>query len=393
MTYNTSLFSQILQLIPRTTFERLVRETKASRYAKGFSCWTQCVAMLFCQFAHSNSLREISDGLRLTHGKLNHLRVEAAPCKSTLAYANAHRPAELYERLFAEMLARCQAVRSGKKKHFRFKNPLYSLDATTIDLCLRLFPWAEFRQTKGAIKLHLVLDHDGYLPTFALITEGKRHEVSVARAFTFPKGSLIVMDRGYCDYGLFHDWHRAGLFFVTRQKNNADYEVVCECAVPARGNIRQDQLIRFTGAKARRDCPIVLRRIVIWDERQQREIVLLTNQLRFSAATIAAIYKDRWEIELFFKALKQRLKIKTFVGTSENALKLQIWTALISILLLKYLQFISQCGWPLCRLVAMLRLNLFTYRNLWEFLTDPFQAPPDAPPYQLTLGFETASTA
>ena len=393
MTYNSSLFSQILQLIPRPTFERLVRETKSARYAKGFSCWTQCVAMLFCQFAHSNSLREISDGLRLTHGKLNHLRLEAAPCKSTLAYANAHRPAELYERLLAELLKQCHATRPGKKKHFRFKNPLYSLDASTINLCLGLFPWAEFRQTKGAIKLHLVLDHDGYLPTFALITEGKRHEVTVARAFTFPKGSIIVMDRGYCDYGLFHTWHQAGLFFVTRQKSNADYAVVCDLTPPSRGNVRQDQLIRFTGAKAQRDCPVALRRVVVWDERQQREIVLLTNHLRFSATTIAAIYKDRWEIELFFKALKQHLKIKTFVGTSENALKLQIWTALISLLLLKYLQFISQCGWPLCRLVAMLRLNLFTYRNLWEFLTDPFQTPPDEPPYQLTLGFETASIA
>jgi len=391
--YNTSLFSQILQLIPRTTFERLVRETHADRAAKGFSCWTQCVAMLFCQFTQSKSHREISDGLRITHGKLNHLRVETAPPKSTLSYANAHRPAELYERLFAELLKQCHAIRPGKKKKFRFKNPLYSLDASTIDLCLSLFPWAQFRQTKGAIKLHLVLDHDGYLPTFALITEGKRHEVTVAREFRFPKGSLIVMDRGYCDYALFHTWDQAGLFFVTRQKDNAAYEVVLNKMVPDRSNIRSDQLIRFTGAKAQKDCPIILRRVVVWDEKQQREIVLLTNHLQFGATTIAAIYKDRWEIELFFKALKQHLKIKTFVGTSENALKLQIWTALISLLLLKYLQFKSLCGWPLCRLVAMLRLNLFTYRNLWDFLTNPFKAPPDEPPYQLTLGFETAGSA
>ena len=265
--------------------------------------------------------------------------------------------------------------------------------SSTIDLCLSLFPWAQFRQTKGAIKLHLVLDHDGYLPTFALITDGKRHEVTVAREFRFPKGSLIVMDRGYCDYSLFYTWDQAGLFFVTRQKDNAAYEVVLNKMVPDRSNVRSDQLIRFTGAKARKDCPIILRRVVVWDEKQQREIVLLTNHLQFGATTIAAIYKDRWEIELFFKALKQHLKIKTFVGTSENALKLQIWTALISLLLLKYLQFKSLCGWPLCRLVAMLRLNLFTYRNLWDFLTDPFQAPPDEPPYQLTLGFETAGSA
>lgn len=387
MAYNTSLFGQILQIIPKTTFERLVRETKSARYAKGFSCWTQCVAMLFCQLAASKSLREVSDGMRVTCGKLNHLRIEAAPAKSTLAYANAHRPAELYERLFAEMLRQCHAVRPGKKKKFRFKNPLFSLDASTIDLCLSLFPWAEFRQAKGAIKLHLALDHDGYLPTFALITEGKRHEVTVARQFSFPKGSIIVMDRGYCDYSLFHSWHQAGLYFVTRQKDNAAYEVVAEMTPPERSNVRADQLIRFTGDKARRDCPIVLRRVVVWDEKQQREIVLLTNHLRLGATTIAAIYKDRWEIELFFKALKQHLKIKTFIGTSENALKVQIWTALIALLLLKFLQFKSQCGWPLCRLVAMLRLNLFSYRNLWDFLADPFKTPPEQPPYQLTLAF------
>ena len=390
MKYNSSLFSQILQLIPRTTFEKLVRKTKSARYSKGFSCWTQCVSMLFCQFTQSKSLREISDGLRSTNGKLNHLGVETAPCKSTLSYANAHRPAELYEQLFAEMLKQCHSARPGKKKKFRFKNPLYILDATTIDLCLSLFPWAEFRQTKGAIKLHMVLDNDGYLPTFALITEGKRHEVTVAHQFTFPKGSIIVMDRGYCDYQLFYNWHQAGLFFVTRQKVNADYDVILNKPVPEHSNIRCDQLIRFTGAKARKDCPIVLRRVVVWDEEQQREIVLLTNILKFAATTIAAIYKDRWEIELFFKALKQHLKVKTFVGTSENALKIQIWTALITMLLLKYLQFISQCGWPLCRMVAMLRLNLFSYRQLWDFLKDPFQVAPEEAPSQLTLGFEIA---
>lgn len=393
MKTNTSLFSQILHLIPRATFDRLVRETNAEHCAKGFPCWTQCVAMLFCQFAHAKSLREISDGLRITLGKLNHLRIAAAPSKSTLAYANAHRPAALYERLFAELLKQCHAVRPGKKKTFRFKNPLYSLDASTIDLCLALFPWAHFRQTKGAVKLHLVLDHDGYLPTYALLTDGKRHEVTVAPHFRFPKGSIVVMDRGYCDYGLFHTWEQAGVYFVTRQKDNAAYQVVLTLPVPERSTIRSDQLIQCTGVKARQAYPGVLRRVVVWDETHQREIVLLTNHLTFGATTIAAIYKDRWEIELFFKALKQHLKIKTFVGTSANALKLQIWTALIAFLLLKYLQFRSQCDWALCRLVAVLRWNLFTYRDLWDFLNDPFQTPPDLPPLQGTLGFETATPA
>lgn len=225
----------------------------------------------------------------------------------------------------------------------------------------------------------MVLDHDGYLPTFVLITEGKQHEVKVAREFIFPKGSIIVMDRGYCDYDLFHTWHKAGLYFVTRQKVNADFDVVLNKIVPERSNIISDQVILLAGVKAKQDCPILLRRVVVWDEKKQCEFVLISNHLELGATTIAAIYKDRWEIELFFKALKQKLKVKTFVGTSENALKIQIWTALISLSLLKYLQFNSKCGWPLCRLVAMLRLNLFTYRDLWDFLNDPFKAPPDEP--------------
>jgi IS4 transposase len=250
---------------------------------------------------------------------------------------------------------------------------------------LSLFPWAKFRQTKGAVKLHLLLDHDGYLPTFAVVTEGAEHEINVAWYLRLPKGSIVAMDRGYCDYALFERWTRQGVFFVTRQKGNAAYEVVEELEVPQRRNIVSDQIIRYTSPKAQKDCPSEMRRIVVWDEENEREIVLLTNHLDFGPTTIAAIYKDRWEIELFFKALKQHLKIKTFVGTTENALKTQIWTALITILLIKYLQFRSKCGWALCRLVALLRLNLFSYRDLWKWLDDPFDVPPEQPPYQMEL--------
>jgi hypothetical protein len=381
------LFSQILQIIPSPVFARLVRETKAERHAKGFSCWAQCVAMLFCQLAQARSLREISDGLATTCGKLNHLGLATAPPKSTLAYANAHRPWELYSRLFFELLAVCRAESPGKKRRFRFKNKLLSFDATTIDLCLSLFPWAEFRQTKGAVKLHLLLDHDGYLPIFAAITTASKHEVKVARGLQLPKGSIIAVDRGCCDYSLFHRWTLDGIYFVTRLRSSAAFEVVEERPVPQRGNIRADQLIRFTTFYSRRKCPVVLRRIVVWDEAHQREIALLTNHFDFGPTTIARIYRDRWEIELFFKVLKQHLRIKTFVGTSANALRTQIWTALIAILLLRYLQFRSRCDLPLCRLVALLRWNLFSYRELWAWLDRPFEIPPQPPPEQLSLAF------
>jgi hypothetical protein len=343
--------------------------------------------MLFCQFTQAKSLREISDGLAVTCGKLNHLGLRAAPAKSTLAYANAHRPYKLFENLFSQILALCREESPGKKKKFRFKNKLLSLDSTTIDLCFSLFPWADFRQTKGAVKLHLLLDHDGYLPDFAVITDGKHHDVSVACNFTLPVGSIIAVDRGYCDFNLFAHWNRSGVFFVTRLRDNAAYEVIQDYSVPLHSNVLKDQDIRFTGPQTSLKYPEQLRRVVVWDKENQKEIELLTNHLDFGATTIGQIYRDRWEIELFFKVLKQHLKIKTFVGTSPNALKTQIWTALIAILLLRYLQFKSKFNLPLCRLVALLHLNLFSYRNLWDWLNNPFETPPKEPDPQLEFVF------
>jgi hypothetical protein len=387
MKFTTSLFSQILQIVPRTSFLRLVYECRAERYTKGFSSWSQYVAMLFCQLAQAKSLREVSDGLAVTCGKLSHLGLRAAPSRSTLSYANAHRPWQLYQNTFFHLRDFCRSESPGKKKKFRFKNKLLSLDSTTVDLCLSLFPWADFRQTKGAVKLHLLLDHDGYLPDYALITDGKTADVTTARHFTLSVGSIVVVDRGYCDFELFFQWTNSGVFFVTRLKANAAYEVVHNRSLPQRGNVLADQIIRFTGPKTKQTYPELLRRVVVWDEENQREIELLTNHLSFGATTIGRIYRDRWEIELFFKVLKQHLKIKTFIGTSPNALKTQIWTALIAVLLLKYLQFCSKCNLPLCRLVALLRLNLFSYRNLWDWLDDPFETPPELPDPQLRLAF------
>ena len=387
MKFTTNMFSQILQVIPRTSFSRLVYESRAERGTKGFASWDQFVAMLFCQFAQAKSLREISDGLAVTCGKLNHLGLRHAPPKSTLAYANTHRPHELFVKLFFHVLDTCREETPGKKKRFRFKNKLLSLDSTTIDLCLSLFPWADFRQTKGAVKLHLLLDHDGYLPDFAVITTGKTTDVATARHFTLPAGSIVAIDRAYCDFDLFSQWNHSGVYFVTRLKDNAAYKVIDDRLLPHRLNIRADQIIRFTGPKTRLKYPDPLRRVVVWDKKNQQEIELLTNHLHFGPVTIGQIYRDRWEIELFFKVLKQHLKIKTFVGTTPNALKTQIWTALIAVLLLKFLQFRSKCNLALCRLVALLRLNLFSYRDLWDWLDDPFETPPKLPNPQLEMAF------
>lgn len=370
-----SIFGQILHLFSKREFFEKVCETKAERGAKGFSCWDQFVAMLFCQLGQAHSLREICGGLASCFGKAKHLGIKTAPKRSTLSFANEHRPWQLYEKTFYQLLGKCRQLDFGKRR-FRFKNKLFSLDATVIELCASLFDWAKFRQTKGAVKLHLLLDHDGYLPVFAHITDGKTHEVKVAQTMRLPSGSIVAIDKGYLDYELFWNWTGDGVYFVTRQKDNADYRVLEEKPVPINRNILRDQIIELGGFYSQQKYPGVLRRLEVWDEANGRIIVLLTNHMTFGATTIAAIYKDRWQIEIFFKVIKQNLRIKTFVGTSQNALLTQIWTALIAILVLKYLKFRSSFLWSLSNLVAMLRYNLFTYRDLWSWIDNPFEAPP-----------------
>ncbi len=375
MNASCSMFSQILKLIPRIEFERMVKETGSEYASKGLSSWSQFVAMMFCQLGRAHSLREIEGGLKSCEGKLAHLGIEA-PARSSLSYANSHRPWQLYEQVFYRLFERVSgSVRPPKK--FRFKHKLVSLDSTVIDLCLSVFDWAKFRRTKGAVKLHLVLDHDGYLPCYGVITEGSVHDVKVAWRIPFPAGTVVVDDRGYNDYRLFAYWTDSGVFFVTRMKDNALYEVVEEHAVPQNRNILRDQTIRLTGAGAQDKCPHLLRRVEAVREDTGETLVFLTNHHGLGASTVAAIYKDRWQVELFFKALKQNLKIKTFVGTSANAVKIQIWTALIAMLLLRYLQLISRFGWSLSNLVALLRMNLFTHRDLRAWLNEPFAVPPD----------------
>ena len=385
MLRRASLFSQMVSFFNRNQFKKLVKKHNSERYSKGFKTWDQFVAMLFCQLAQAKSLREICGGLSCCMGKLSHVGMTEAPKKSTLSYANKVRPWEFYEDLFYETLSFCKNAGVGKHK-FRFNNKLLSLDSTTISLCLSLFPWAKFRRTKGAIKLHMLLDHDGYLPAFAYISNGKKHDSTVAKQVPLAAGSIVAMDRGYNNYKLFSDWTLNHIFFVTRLKSNADYEVVGSRSIPKNRNILSDETIRLTGYYAQKNCPHLLRKVVVWDDKNSREIVLLTNHFEFGSTTISSIYKDRWQIELFFKAIKQNLKIKTFVGTSENALYIQIWTALISILLIKFLQFKSKFGWSLSNLVAMLRWNLFTYRDIWEWIDKPFDVLPLTPvPTQLLL--------
>src|SRR3989442_2464201 len=373
-----SIFSQVLKLFSRGDFEKAVNEHQAERHARGFTSWGQFMAMLFCQLGRAHSLREICGGLAGCEGQLKHLGVPVAPKKTTLAYANEHRPWELYQAVFQQTLFKCQELVSsqGGGKKFRFKNKLMSLDGSIIDLSVSMFDWAKFRRTKGAIKLHLLLDHDGYLPSFAVVTEGKTSEIKVARTLRFDPGTILAIDRGYVDYEWFQELTEREVYFVTRMKENAVYEVQEELELPQNSNVVSDQIICFPRLTREGEEAVLFRRVEIRDEEKGETIVFLTNLIAFGPTTIAAIYKERWQVELFFKALKQTLKIKTFVGTSANALKVQVWTALIVILLLKYLQLRSRFGWSLSNLVALLRMNLFTHRDLWAWLDHPFDGPP-----------------
>ena len=369
----SSIFSQVLQLFPRMEFQRFVKETKAERHARGFTCWGQFVSMLFCQLGRAHSLREITNGLRSCEGKLKHLGI-TVPNRSTLSYANEHRPWELYQKVFFSLLERCRHQVTGKKK-FKFKNKLVSLDSTTIDLCLSMYDWAKFRRTKGAIKLHLVLDHDGYLPSFAVITDGLCHDVKVAYALKFDPGTIVVDDRGYNDYHLFAKWTEEEVSFVTRQKGNVTYTVI-ESREGYIHPVLRDEIILLTGPGAAEKCPFPIRRIEFYNAEKEQIMVFLTNNMSLDAQTVADVYKDRWQIELFFKALKQNLKIKTFVGTTANAVKIQIWTALVAMLILRYCQLKASFLWSLSNLVALLRMNLFTHRDLWRWLDEPYETPP-----------------
>ena len=370
-----SIFSQILQLIPRDRFEAAVSEHHAERHARGFSSWGQFVAMLFCQLAQAKSLREITEGLRASEGKLRHLGLPEAPAHSTLAYANSHRPWQLFEAVFHQLLGHCQKRLGVAKAGARLGLPgkLLSLDATVIDLCAAVFDWAKFRTTKGAVKLHLLLDHDGYLPCYAVVTDGKVHEIQVARKLQLQPGTMLVFDRGYTDYDWFQRLTENEVRFVTRLKDNAAY-VVVERRQAKGDSVRADEIIVLEKQARSEEAPF-LRRIRYWDEANRRELVFLTNHLDLPAATVAAVYKERWQIELLFKALKQNLRIKTFVGTTANALKTQIWTALIALLAVKFLQLQAKFPWSLSRLIALLRQQLFVYRDLWRWLESPFEAP------------------
>ena len=365
MAHCNTIFAQILKFVPRHEFETLAKQHHSGRSFRTASRWSQFVMLTLAQLAGRNSLRDIVENVSAQAHRLYHLG-SSKMSRSNLARINEGKSYGLYEALFGKLLKRCQSKVPGHD--FRFKNALYSLDASTIDLCLSAFPWADFRTTKGAIKLHVGLNHSGYLPEFVTITEGKTADITVGRTLTFPKGSMIAIDRGYNDYSWFNQLTEKGIFFVTRLKSSAMVRVVERRPVLTAKGLTSDQIIEFTAVKAARECPIQLRRIGYRDPDTGKHYVFLTNNFKLAAKTIADIYKARWQVELFFKWIKQNLKIKSFIGTSKNAVMTQIWIAMCVYLILAFIKFQSKLRKSMQQILRLLQLNLFEKRDLMALL-------------------------
>lgn len=371
---NVNLFSQIISRLDRSVFKSLVFEKSTDKHQKGYNSWTHLVSMLFCQFARSQSVRDISNGLRSATGNLNHLGIQKAPSKSTISYQNKNRDWTLFRDYYYQLQSRLGQLAGFKQIKFRIKSKIFLLDATTISLCLSLFDWAHYKTAKGAVKMHTLLDYDGNLPAYVNITNGKTADNKGAYDIPFQKGSVIVADRYYNDLSLLNVWDSTEVFFVIRHKENLQYNTIKEFPLPdnRHQHILIDEIIELSGYQSKNKYPKRLRRVAIWDDENGQVIELITNQMSWTANTISELYKSRWQIEIFFREIKQLLHIKSFIGTSQNAVMIQIWTALITILVLKYLKAIAKYGWRLSNLVAFIRLNLFVKIDLQKWLDKPF---------------------
>ena len=382
MAHHSTVLGQLLQLLPRHEFEAEARDHQHGQGLRVISRWAQFVALGLGQLTGRQSLRDIVSNVRAQPGKLYHLGIRLVS-RSSLARVNAEQPYTLYEALFARLLTRCQ--QQAPRHGFRFRNPLYALDATTIDLCLSVFPWAAFRRTKAAVKLHVGLDQAGHLPSFLEVTDGKTGDVTAARTWTFPAGSVVVFDRAYLDFQWLAQLQVGGVTFVTRLKRGVRYRVLRDHDVKVRTGVLSDQTIELSSARGRKAYPDRLRRVRYWDREARRSYVFLTNNTTWVAKTIADVYKSRWQIELFFKWIKQHLKVKRFVGRSKNAVLTQLWVATCMYLLLAYLKFVMRVSWSLYRMLQVLQLNVFERRPLTELFTTP--SPPDRPNPQMPLAW------
>lgn len=377
-----TVLAQILKLVPRHDFDSLAKTHHSGGGLRRMSRWSQFVAITVGHIAQRPSLRDTIVTLGAQIPRLYHLGVKPV-ARSSLARVNEEQPHTLFEALFGRLVARCQML--APRHGFRFKNKLYSIDASLIDLSLAIFPWSKFALGKGAMKLHMGIDHDGLIPAFAVVTESRIMEAAVARRFTLPKGSIVVLDRGYSEFALLKTYDDAGVFFVTRRRANTLYEVASEREIGTGDGVAADRIVRFTGQSATKCALPKLRLVTFACPDTGKRYEFLTNIRHLAASTIAAIYKSRWQIELFFKFLKQNLKLRGFYGTSKNAVLTQIWIALCVALMIAYLKFSAMLGQSLQQILRLLETNLFLRRDLLDLFTGKPPDPPIRNPLQTEL--------
>jgi hypothetical protein len=370
MDNSSTILGQLLSLLPKRSFNRFVGQHNADRYTKKLTSWNQLATLVYAQATGKDSLREIETGISTHESSLYHLGINSAK-RSSLSYANNNRNYQIFEKLFHALLKQCQEVASVDRQ-FKFGSMLYILDSTTISLCLNLFDWAKYSKTKGAIKLHMILDSTAMLPKFINITDGKPSDITAAKQIDLgmlEKGSIIVFDRGYIDYKWWDELDNRGVTFVSRTKKSQHIYVIGQHKNGLGKGILADDKVMFGSYGAIEKYTKDLRKIRYWDEENQKEYEYLTNNFDLSAKQIADIYKDRWQIELFFKWIKQNLKIKTFLGTSKNAVMTQIWVAMIYYLLLAYIKLQTKFSRSLLELTRMVREVLMFKRSLVDLLS------------------------
>jgi len=376
MSHHNNLLSQTLSLIPRHVFQKLETRHKTGRSSRKFGFKEQFTVMAFIQLAARRSMRDGLRALSAAGNRLYHWGLKPV-ARSTFADANNSRPVGFFKDLFGEMYGLC--AQKAPQHRFRFKCKLYSMDATVISLCLSLFPWATFRKNKAGIKMNTVLDHDGYVPVFADISKAKTHESRMTKSLSLPKGSIVTFDKGYINYSWFRLLGEKCIFFVTRLKDNAVYKLIERRPVNRRTGVTSDHVVEVTS----RGKTLRLRRVGYRDAETGKHYEFLTNHFHLSARTIADIYKERWRIEIFFREIKQNLRIKSFVGNTENAVLTQIYTALTVYLLLAYQKFLSKIGLSVQQIFQLITLNLLGTRSLDELLNP--RTPKNENPLYLSL--------
>jgi hypothetical protein len=368
MYYSSTIFNQLLSFLPKHKFKEFVGQHNGDKYVKKLTTWNQLTALLYAQATGKKSLRDIETGLKLHEGQWYHLGIGTV-AKSSLSYANNNRSYEIFEKLFYALLDQCKEITTNK--HFKFNSPLYSFDSTTIRLCLSVFDWAKYTREKGALKIHMLLNNQTTIPELLTITDGKKGDLTAIKEMDIKlkKGSILVFDRAYIDYSWWSKLNNDGITFVSRTRKRQNIFVVGQHKHELEKNIIADEVVVFGDYNAMEKYERKLRRIKYWDDENEKAYTYLTNNFELTAMQVAEIYKQRWQIELFFKWIKQNLKIKTFLGTSKNAVMTQIWIAMIYYLLLAYIKFQTKFKKSLLELTRMIRETIMLRRNLIDLLS------------------------